>query len=223
MSEDGRPNILCFVTDQQRADHLGCYGNTTVQTPNIDRIAAEGVTFNHAYVSNPLCMPNRASLFTGMVPKAHGVRENGIALDRSHPVLPELLRQAGYQTGSFGKLHLTPFAIDQHTPLEDWESYETPGYWSYQDHIPTPYYGFEQVYYVGGHGPYTFGEYVNDIRPNAHRRLGIDAALESPSGAKESWKASIAEADHYNTRIADKTIDFLRNRAESPTHPFVSW
>lgn len=54
------PNIVCFVTDQQRADHLGCYGNPDVRTPNIDRLAREGVVFTESFVANVVCMPNRA-------------------------------------------------------------------------------------------------------------------------------------------------------------------
>lgn len=216
-----QPNILCFITDQQRADHLGCYGNPDVKTPNIDRLASEGIQFNESFVANPLCMPNRASLFSGMYPKAHGVRENGIGLHPSIEVLPELLRQAGYQTMSSGKLHLIPFGIDPEIPYDDWEKFETPEYWDTHDSLPLPYYGFEEVYYVGGHGPYTFGEYKQDIGSEKHKLLGIDAALETPSGAKQSWKSAISEADHYNTRIADKTIEFLYER--DTERPFFAW
>ena len=81
--KDSKPNLLIFITDQHRADHLGCYGNPHVKTPHIDRLAAEGITFTESYVANPICMPNRASLFTGRYPKAHGLRENGNTLNPS--------------------------------------------------------------------------------------------------------------------------------------------
>ncbi len=55
-----RMNVLFIMTDQQRADHLGCAGNPVLKTPNIDSIAREGVRFENAYVTNPMCMPNRA-------------------------------------------------------------------------------------------------------------------------------------------------------------------
>lgn len=216
-----RPNVLCFVTDQQRADHLGCYGNPDVQTPNLDRLAGEGVTFTHAYVANPLCMPNRASLFTGRYPKAHGVRENGIALATSEEVLPELLRTAGYRTASFGKLHLTPYGLERRAPPTEHERYETREYWADHDELPTPYYGFEHVYYVGGHGPYTFGHYRREVGEACHALLGSDRALLPPSGTKESWKAAIPGNDHYNTRIADHTIAFLKEH--DPERPFFVW
>ena len=61
-------NVIFFITDQQRADHLGCAGNPIVKTPNIDRLASEGVLFTNGYVANPTCMPNRASIMTGQYP-----------------------------------------------------------------------------------------------------------------------------------------------------------
>ena len=60
----GKPNFLMFITDQQRADHLGCYGNKVLKTPNIDAIAAKGRIFERFYAANPNCMPNRASIRT---------------------------------------------------------------------------------------------------------------------------------------------------------------
>ena len=60
----GRPNILWICTDQQRWDTLGCYGNEFVQTPNIDRLAENGVVFSHCYTQSPVCMPSRGSFLT---------------------------------------------------------------------------------------------------------------------------------------------------------------
>ena len=70
-----RPNFLYFITDQHRADHLGCYGNRLVQTPNIDGLAAAGTRFDRFYVATPICMPNRATLMTGRMPSLHRVRQ----------------------------------------------------------------------------------------------------------------------------------------------------
>jgi arylsulfatase A-like enzyme len=69
-----RPNFLFIITDQHRADHLGCYGNTVVKTPNIDRLAKNGTRFEKFYVATPICMPNRATLMTGRMPSLHGAR-----------------------------------------------------------------------------------------------------------------------------------------------------
>ena len=219
-----QPNILCFVTDQQRADHLGCYGNPDIRTPNIDRLAREGIVFTESFVANPVCMPNRASMFTGKYPKAHRLRENGIALSPAETVLPEILRRSGYQTASFGKIHLAPFNMTSELASEDYECYESHEYWAQHDDLPLPYYGLEHVYLVGGHGHYTFAHYKNELErnhPGMHEKLNIDHALSPPTGARESWKASIPEELHYNTVIADKTIEFLKTRDKS--RPFFVW
>ncbi|GIS87730.1 MAG: hypothetical protein CM1200mP18_04400 [Gammaproteobacteria bacterium] len=68
-----KPNYIFFVSDQHRADHpLGFYGNSGVQTPNIDRMARSGTRFEQFYVANPFCMPNRASMMTGRMPSCIG-------------------------------------------------------------------------------------------------------------------------------------------------------
>ena len=63
-----RPNFIIFITDQHRADWLGCYGHPVIRTPNIDKIASSGTRFNNFHVASPVCMPNRASLLTGRYP-----------------------------------------------------------------------------------------------------------------------------------------------------------
>ncbi|MEM6986882.1 MAG: sulfatase-like hydrolase/transferase, partial [Pseudomonadota bacterium] len=104
-----RPNFLFIITDQHRADHLGCYGNEIVQTPHIDSIASKGTRWNRFYVANPICMPNRASIMTGRMSSSHGARHNGIPLSKDHTTFVELLRDAGYRTGLIGKSHLQSF------------------------------------------------------------------------------------------------------------------
>ena len=98
-----RPNILVFISDQQRFDALACNGNPLIKTPNIDKLAKTGINFQEAYVCQPLCLPQRNSMLTGLYPSAHQSIENGIALDKSLPTYPELLRQSGYQTYAAGK------------------------------------------------------------------------------------------------------------------------
>ena len=69
-----QPNFLLFITDQQRADHLGSYGNPIVHTPELDALARRGWSADRFYVASPICMPNRATLMTGRMPSVHGVR-----------------------------------------------------------------------------------------------------------------------------------------------------
>ncbi len=66
---DQRPNVLIFCVDEMRADHMGCAGNSVVQTPHLDRLAAEGTLFRRSYCNNPICMPARATMFTGLLPR----------------------------------------------------------------------------------------------------------------------------------------------------------
>ena len=104
-SSNQRPNFLLIMTDQQRADHLGVYGNSQVRTPHIDALAADGVVFDRFDVNAPVCMPNRAAILTGRMPSAAGVRRNGIPVPLSAHSFVESLREAGYRTALFGKAH----------------------------------------------------------------------------------------------------------------------
>ena len=101
-----RPNILLLMTDQHRPDLTGFGGNSVVQTPNLDALARESMQFDSAYVANPICMPNRSTIFTGRMPSLHGTRYNGIPLDPRARTFPEALRAVGYRTAHIGKCHL---------------------------------------------------------------------------------------------------------------------
>ena len=103
-----QPNILWICSDQQRFDSLGCYGNPFVQTPNLDRLAKEGVLFEHAYSQSPVCTPSRASFLTGRYPRTTRCRQNGQAIPPDEVLVTKQLRDAGYVCGLAGKLHLSP-------------------------------------------------------------------------------------------------------------------
>lgn len=95
-------NVLIVTLDTLRADRLGCYGYRNVSTPNIDALAREGLLFEHQTSSVPLTFPAHASLFTGLIPPHHQVRDNGgFFLDESHTTLAERFKEAGYATGAF--------------------------------------------------------------------------------------------------------------------------
>ena len=107
------PNIVLILTDQQRWDSLGCYGNPFVSTPNVDRLAAHGTVFQNAFTPYPVCTPARATMWTGLLPHEHGVIDNvyGIddalgAADTVDRTVFDGLRAAGYETAYFGKWHL---------------------------------------------------------------------------------------------------------------------
>src|SRR5437660_6917975 len=106
--DEARPNFLFILIDDLRYNALGCTGHPFVKTPNIDRIAREGVTFTNAFVTTPLCSPSRASYLTGRYVRSHRVLGNGDNAALSHQLVtwPKLLHDAGYETGYAGKWHM---------------------------------------------------------------------------------------------------------------------
>lgn len=112
-----RPNILLFMSDNQPADLLGCYGNDEVLTPHIDGLAREGVQFDNAFCVNAMCSPCRASVLTGLMPSQHGIHnwlddqlvsqwgETWCAIAEFENI-PSLMKRAGYVTALIGKFHL---------------------------------------------------------------------------------------------------------------------
>lgn len=99
------PNIIVFLTDDQRWDALGASGNAIIQTPNMDRLAHEGVYFRNNYSTTPICCTSRASILTGMYARRHGVHDFGTELTAPHLQLsyPIVLRENGYRTAFVGK------------------------------------------------------------------------------------------------------------------------
>jgi arylsulfatase A len=109
---DERPNVVIIFTDDQGYGDVGCFGATGFETPNLDRLAAEGVRFTDFYAPATVCTPSRAGLLTGCYPKRVGLHEAVIFPEDTHGLnareitIAELLQDAGYATGCFGKWHL---------------------------------------------------------------------------------------------------------------------
>jgi arylsulfatase len=115
----GRPNVIIFYVDELRATALKLYRADGVDTPNLRRLASRGVTFENSFTAHPLCMPARASLWTGLYSHTHRSGCNQMPLADDHPSMAGIFRDAGYQLGLFGKNHcFTPaqmnrwFAVD---------------------------------------------------------------------------------------------------------------
>jgi choline-sulfatase len=107
----GRLNLLLVTLDTTRADRLGCYGAQDVATPNLDRLAAQGVRFENAVSPTPLTLPAHCSLMTGLYPAAHGVRDNGgFRLAPERVTLAEVLKAHGWATGGF----IAAYVLDHH-------------------------------------------------------------------------------------------------------------
>ncbi len=103
-----RPNIVMIVVDDLRFDEIGVGGHQYLETPHIDRLAAEGAMFNQAYHVTPLCSPNRASILTGQYVSRHGILDNTSRSHASHrlDLFPKELQKAGYRTAHIGKWHM---------------------------------------------------------------------------------------------------------------------
>jgi choline-sulfatase len=121
-SRSAPPNIVLITLDTTRADHLGAYGYGQAKTPRLDRLAGDGVLFEHAVTSAPITLPAHASLLTGSNPFAHGVRNNGnFSLDESIPTLATRLHDAGYRTAAF----VSSFVLDRRYGLaRGFDSYD---------------------------------------------------------------------------------------------------
>lgn len=116
-------NVVLITLDTLRADHLGAYGATTVRTPHLDRLASEGVVFDHAMTTAPLTLPAHSSIMTGQFPPVHGVRDNGgFFLGPDQMTVAEILADRGYQTGAT----VGAFVLDSKWGLDQ-------GFGTYQD------------------------------------------------------------------------------------------
>ncbi|MFG0328398.1 MAG: sulfatase/phosphatase domain-containing protein [Phycisphaerales bacterium] len=105
-SDSPRPNILFIFTDDHATHAISSYGSVMNETPNIDRIAREGMRFENCFVTNSICAPSRAVILTGMHSHHNGVITNAESFDGSQRTFPKLLREAGYETAIMGKWHL---------------------------------------------------------------------------------------------------------------------
>ncbi|CAM3400010.1 sulfatase-like hydrolase/transferase [Occultella aeris] len=180
-----RPNILLISTDQQRFDMVGAYGNTAVSTPNLDRLAEQGVLFENCYVQNPVCAPSRASLMTGRHVSAHGLHANGVDLAAHEELFSKRLADAGYDCGLVGKLHLGACFGGRAEPrLDD---------------------GFRVFRWA--HDPYP-GSPTNAY----HQWLqGRHPDLYSDTLQQPRLFDSMPTHAHYSHWIGEETIDFLRS------------
>ena len=102
------PNIVLFLSDDHALRDAGCYGSSTVRTPNIDRLASEGMRFDNMYSITPTCVPSRSSIYTGLGPHRHGAHENHSRIDEGIKTLPDYMNELGYGVSLAGKTHVRP-------------------------------------------------------------------------------------------------------------------
>ena len=191
-----KPNILMIMTDQQRRDTLGAYGCDWIPTPNLDRLASEGVVFENCTVDNPICTPSRASIFTGKPVPDHGVLRVHDNLPPDERLFPERLRdQAGYHTALFGKLHVSSRVQEQESrhPHDGFDIYE----WCLDPTVAldSPFNGYAAWLEE------TAPDFLTALRQNGRGELHH------------------AEAVHSSKWAADRTIAFIES-AKADTRPF---
>lgn len=123
-----RPNILFIMSDDHAYQAISAYGSNLIKTPNIDRIADEGMLFTNACVSNSICAPSRATILTGKHTHIHGKIDNKMPFDTLQLTFPQLFQKAGYQTVMFGKLHFgnNPKGVDEFMILPGQGNYINP-------------------------------------------------------------------------------------------------
>ncbi|MBI9075962.1 MAG: sulfatase [Desulfatibacillum sp.] len=126
------PNIVFILTDDHRADFMGCTGHPFVQTPNIDRLASQGVLFENGFVTTSLCSPSRASFLTGQYAHTHGVKNNLTPWRDESVTFLERLKQTGYDTAFLGKWHM-PGRLPQLRGVDEFVTFTARGgqgqYW----------------------------------------------------------------------------------------------
>lgn len=214
-------NVLFILTDQQRKDSLSCYGATATKTPNIQKLSEKSRVFNRAYVANPICMPNRLSIFTGMYPRNHGMWTNGLLLEQERRTLATELLDHGYETASFGKIHFEPY-----NSSADSGSRESLNYWAAmkgQVNLPIPYWGFSNVALTLAHRG-TNGHYGRWFYDNG----GTDAMQENNEDGTTKMPTSL----HESSFIGTESVAFIREKRDKskpffmvasfpdPHHPF---
>ncbi len=137
-----QPNILFISSDQQHYSTLGVT-NPKIKTPNLDRLAREGLRFDRAYCPNPTCSPTRASLITGVYPSVHGCWAIGVKLHEDVPTIGDLLQNEGYQTILVGKAHFQPLAsVPGSESIECQPIMRNLDFWR---NFHGPWYGFNHV------------------------------------------------------------------------------
>ena len=207
-----RPNIIMILCDELRADALGCYGNSIIHTPNIDRLATMGTRFSQCMITQPTCTPSRASILTGCYPSAIRSRMVGCYTPDDDRFLPRILSENGYRTASIGKLHLIPQRAEVDAVATCLESDEGT------------YFGFQEVDLVNGHGDGCFGsqysQWLHERVPDIDERLEKKKAY--PHGINTySWE--LPQEVHSSHYIADRTVEFLDQEHEKPFFLHVSF
>lgn len=202
MSHGKQPNILFILSDQHRGDWLGASGCCFVDTPNLDRMAKEGVRFSEAYCNSPLCVPSRMSMLTGRYPHDIGVYDNGCSLSSDIPTFAHAMGVAGYETVLCGRMHFV--GPDQR------HGYETR---LVGDITPC---------YAGGpRGPLNPKTAGRDMESVLQAGPGKSPVMDYDEAVTESCERFLVERSRSRSRSEDRRPLFMTVGYYGPHHPFV--
>jgi len=216
-----RPNILLITSDQQHWSTIGCI-NPEIITPNLDRLARDGIRFTRAYCTNPTCTPSRASIITGKYPSQHGAWALGTKLPEIEPVIGNYLHRAGYSTALVGKAHFQPLRSTKEFPsIESNPMMQNLDFWR---KFHGPFYGFDHVelarnhadeYHVGQH--YALWMEKNGLA-NWRKFFQAPAGTAKP----QRWRWGLPEKYHYDAWIAERTCGLMK-QYKKKNAPFFIW
>ena len=215
-------NILVFVADQLRSDCLGCYGNPVISTPHIDGLAAHGVRFTRYYTQNPTSYPSRATMLSGLYPRAHGVWAGGVPFSRGATTIPQFFRDHGYATALAGDISINPEGAAE----PEQYARESFHYWDTHPEVADwhgPDLGFDHVDLALGTGEKMNGHYKHyllETFPQGIELLRREKALEPLNDTVNTWKNAMPVEHHYNTWIAQQARDQIRRNRDGK---FLLW
>lgn len=191
-----RPNILWLTTDQQRWDTIHALGNPDIDTPNLDKLCAQGVAFTRAYCQNPICTPSRASFLSGRYPSAINANINGAINTPEHCTLvPRHLADVGYYCGLLGKLHIS----------SSWDNYE--------ERMDDGY-----AYYCNTLGSGHHLRYENNPYRQWLQEKGVnweDIFTTSPKNDYHWYREDTPEDLRQTAWLAEKAIEFIKEHKDS--------
>jgi len=218
-----QPNVLLITSDQQHFDTLGV-DNPRINTPNLDRLAHEGVLFDRAYCNNPVCSPSRSSIITGMYPSYHGCWNLGCKLPESVPTVGDVFQEHGYATSLVGKAHFQPLATQPGVEsLECQPILRDLDFWR---NFGGPWYGFQNIELCRNH--------TDEAHVGQHYALWMeDRGLKNWRDYFQQWPPVPGEKQrehcwdlpqelHYSTWTAERTIAAIDRDVDSGK-PFFTW
>jgi len=192
-------NIILLTIDTLRADHLECYGYKGVKTPNINRLADEGVLFKYDIVQTPLTLPSHSSILTGTYPLFHGIRDNGgFYLDENQITLAEELRDKDYSTSAF----VAAFVLDSHWGLDQ-------GFDYYFDNFDLTKYKKVSLDSVQRRGDEVLAEAYKWLKKNSHTKFFSWIHLYDPHTPYEPPEPYLTQYKGFNYGLYDGEIAYV--------------